>query len=331
MCMWFCLRADDPAQSFRNSNLFFGVLHSVLVLICLSVLFSRLPLVPYYTLTVLRVQAIKVYPVALACIVNGIAAFIHFIWSLFANSIVHNSIHHYRVNHARWLYHSICDGLCLTLILVLLKADSFDTLLLTFLLWSCIMCLTYFQDSYVSRNQFDPKCAPHTFAFPFYVILMVFIVLYSAQNLHEENIFQLIVSGVALLFTLQIFFIQKTQMVYLLRLRRDSSRIDHSEFDVDENDHESHTEVELSEMNSHANTDTRFIGIDSEKESMTSNLEDTALRLASQIESMRAAVRFEVYFYCASFVSHLLVSLLTLDKVVLLSERFVHDHPPNPY
>ena len=287
------------SRFFKRTNIVFATLHVVLVIVQLVVLWVKSPLDPFFNIRTIGTKSIPVYPVVCSIVVNAMAVIFHIIYECATDHVMENSFQLHYVNHTRWLYHTVTDGLSLMVILLLFKVERLDTLLLVFLVHTGIMATNYYQDQYLRDIHWSPLIAPHTFSLGLYLSLVLFLVMWCMQRLDRENPPQLVVSITVLVFICLIFVIQKIHIYYGQR--------------VIEN-------IELNE-------DTDSVSASTQERKKTNSSEIKDLETASDLIEQKNTVvyniiYFELYYYIVSFIVHLLTSALAIDNVLMVSTMF---------
>jgi hypothetical protein len=124
-----------------------------------------------------------------------------------------------------------------------------ETFIIAVALFGAIVCLCYFQDQYLNTMyNFNPSFSPHFFAIPLYIILIIFVMFKSLENIYSILSSRVaIITTICLLFSSTFLIIQKLHIFYNTRRNK-----------VDTDDVEEQDEDKLDKFLSNQRADIKF-------------------------------------------------------------------------
>lgn len=299
---------SPSSRFFKSINIVFAILHFILLVTSVVFIGINIPLQSLYALETIGNNTIEVHPIVLSTVICFLSIVFHIIYECMAESIVVHSIQHFKTNHSRWLYHMFTDSLSMVTLVLFFKPKRLDTLVLVFLIYTAILALNYYYDMYLVDNKvmgcFNPSISPHTFSHSLFVLFAGFLVSYALQRLDNENIVQLIMSIIVIVLAYTMFYIQKIH-IYVMG-PSSSSTVDNGE-----------------EEKSDGMTTIKMNDDDDQSASTRSEFEKNELVLNEEIRMDNKAIYFELWYYTASFLIHALVTIMSIDSIVKLSDGLV--------
>lgn len=273
---------------FRFINFVFFLINTSLIIACVITITKKQDLQVYFQIQVTHDQMIDVYLIYYALFMNIFGFVFHFLFALAPVYILETQFLDHRVNNGRWVLQFFVVGTGLVTIMAINGVSHLETYIISATLFASILSLCYFQDQYLNENYtFAPQMSPHSFAIPFYVVLVVFIMTKSLE--HVRSLFTgrlAILTTSSLFYTGAFLVIQKIQ-IYVCQ-ENHTNTLD-NKVDVQDQGHEQDEEK----------SEERTIDIDE--------------KLDSILTKQRVDIKFDLFYYAYISIFQIIISWIVIN------------------
>lgn len=226
---------ESNKSFFRFINFIFCLINLSLIIACVVTIVKKNDIVTYFSIQVTHDQFIDVYLIYYALFMNIFGFVFHSLFFLAPVYILETQFLHHRVNNGRWVQQVFVVGAGLVSIMAINGVQHLETYIISMTLYCSVISLCYFQDQYINNTYtFTPQTSPHTFAIPFYITLILFIMVKSLE--HVRSLFTgrlAILTTASLMYTSAFLIIQKIQ-IYTCHNTSEAQKEEHTEINLQE-------------------------------------------------------------------------------------------------
>lgn len=273
---------------FKMFNVAFFIVHLTILIAC-GVTYSNLEgdLPIYYKIEVSEHQSLDVKLLYISFIMHTIAMIFHFAFYLKGRDLIENTIPKNYTNPYHWWYQFLVDGTAFVGVMLIHGFKQVETVGIVLALYGSIIVLCFYQDQYMNRGgQFRPTVAPHTFAIPLYIIMVMFIAFKSTEHISEPDRLKIaIVTSITLFQSGLMFIIQKLHINF------------NKVSDMDELKEQMKEDRETAE----------------DEGDLDMPITETNAILDMEITEMRRAIKYDLFHYLNSIIFHIAISWIIIN------------------